>query len=232
MTPTSEAAGNGAAEGRDQRGDRSAPDYPVMLALAGRPCLVVGGGPVAARKAGGLVEVGAMVTVVTPRTSPPVEALVEAGTVGLELRPYRDGEAARYDLVVTATGDPAVDASVVADAVAAGVLVNSADGDRPGTVQLPAVLRRGPVTVAVATGGASPALARWLRDRIADSLPTALATVADLVEEARSEVRASGRSTDSVDWSGLLDRVVPLVEDGRIDEARGALRDGWRRSAP
>ena len=158
--------------------------------------------------------------------------MVEAGTVGLELRPYRDGEAARYDLVVTATGDPSVDASVVADAVAAGVLVNRADGDRSGTVQLPAVLRRGPVTVAVATGGASPALARWLRDRIADLLPTPLATVADLVEEARSEMRASGRSTDSVDWSGLLDRVVPLVEGGRIDEARVAVRDAWSRSAP
>ena len=128
----------------------------------------------------------------------------------------------------TATGDPSVDGAVVADARAAGVLVNSADGDRPGTVRLPAVLRRGPVTVAVSTGGASPALARWLRDRIAGSLPPGLETVAELVDEARAERRGSGRPTDSVDWAALLDDVVlPLVEAGRIDEARAALRAGW-----
>jgi len=210
-------------------GDRSAPGYPVVLYLAGRPCLVVGAGPVAARKARGLLEAGARVTVVAPRTGPAVEAMIEAGSVTLEARHYRGGEAARYHLVITATGDPSVDGVVVADAVAAGVLVDSADGDRPGTVQLPAVLRRGPVTVALSTGGSSPALARWLRDRIAETLPPGLPMVAALVEEARNEVRASGRATGSVEWAGLLDRVVlPLVEAGRIDEAREALRHAVR----
>jgi siroheme synthase-like protein len=204
--------------------------YPVVLSVHGRRCLVVGGGPVAARKAQGLVGAGAVVTVVAPRIGPGIEAMVEAGAVRRELRPYRAGEAGRYHVVVTATGDRSVDGTVVDDAVAAGVLVNSADGGRPGTVQLPAVLKRGPVTVAVATGGASPALARWVRDRIADSLPPELATLAVLVEEARTGVRASGRSTDSVDWAGLLDLVVlPLVDAGRIDEARTALREAWQR---
>jgi siroheme synthase-like protein len=186
---------------------------------------------VAARKARGLVEAGAVVTVVAPRSGPPIEAMVEAGAVTRELRPYRHGEAGRYDLVVTATGDRSVDGAVVDDALAAGVLVNSADSGRPGTVQLPAVLTRGPVTVAVATGGASPALARWLRDRIAASLPPQLATVAALVEEARTEVRTSGRSTDSVDWAHLLDLVVlPLVDAGRIDDARTALGEAWQQA--
>jgi siroheme synthase-like protein len=111
------------------------------------------------------------------------------------------------------------------------VLVNSADGDRPGTVQLPAVIRRGRVTVAVATGGASPALAKWLSERIDAALPPGLATVAALVDEARSALRASGRPTDSVDWAGLLDTVVlPLVEADRIEEARTALRHAWEQS--
>ncbi len=145
----------------------------------------------------------------------------------VEERAYRHGEAAHFEFVVTATGDPAVDASVLGDAVAAGVLVTSADGDRPGTVQLPAVIRRGPVTVAVATGGASPALSGWLADRIDRSLPPRLATVVALVEEARTALRASGRPTTSVAWGALLDSVVPLVDADRIDEARALLRDAW-----
>ena len=193
----------------------------------------------AARRARGLLDAGAAVTVVAPRVVPAVEDMASAGRekpngarpapVELELRPYRPGEAGVFDLVVTATGDPTVDGSVVTDARAAGVPVASAAGDIPGTVRIPAVLRRGPVTVAVSTGGSSPALAAWLRDRIAGSLPAGLETVAALLDEARSELRASGRSTDSVDWAGLLeDQVLPLVEGGRVDEARAALRAGWR----
>jgi siroheme synthase-like protein len=208
-----------------------------VLVVAGRRCLVVGGGPVAARKAGALVDAGGRVTVVAPQMVAALELLgqgagrdddVDAGP-GLELelerRPYRSGEAAGFDLVVTATGVASVDGEVAADARRAGVLVDSADGDVPGTIRLPAVLRRGPVTVAVSTGGSSPALARWLRDRIASSLPPGIDTVATLLDEVRGEMRAAGRPTGSVDWSTLLDdRVVPLVQAGRVDEARAALR--------
>jgi precorrin-2 dehydrogenase/sirohydrochlorin ferrochelatase len=183
---------------------------------------------VAARKSRGLTEAGADVTVVSPATDPAMDALVEAGSVVLERRPYRPGEAVPYALVVTATGVPSVDQTVVDDARGAGVPVNSADGDRPGTVRLPAVIRRGAVTVAVSTGGTSPALAQWLRDRIAGALPPELETLVALVDEARSEVRASGRSTDSVDWVGSIDQIVlPLVAEDRIDEARAALRKAW-----
>jgi siroheme synthase-like protein len=211
----------------------------VVLDMVGRRCLVVGGGPVAARRTHSLLHAGAVVTVVAPRVVSAIEEMAseprpepksdQPGPIVVELRPYRHGEAGRFDLVVTATGDQVVDRSVVADALAAGVPVAGATGDAPGTVRLPAVLRRGPVTVAVSTGGASPALAVWLRDRIAGSLPPGLETVAALLDEARSEVRAAGRSTDSVDWATLLEvQVLPLVEAGRVDEARAALRAGWR----
>jgi precorrin-2 dehydrogenase / sirohydrochlorin ferrochelatase len=210
--------------------DRPGPDFPVVLDLAGRPCLVVGGGPVAARKVRALVEAGARVTVVAIDVVPAIDSVGVAGSAGVavERRPYRSGEAAGFDLVVTATGDPSVDDAVVADARAAGVLVNRADRSRSGTVRLPAVLRRGPVTVAVSTGGTSPALSRWLRDRIASSLPAGLETVVGLMDEARTELQASGRSTESVAWNSLIeDRIVPLVEAGRIDEARAAIRAVW-----
>ena len=224
VTPAPDDAAPGGPADPSGRGTA---DFPVVLDLAGRPCLVVGGGPVAARKARALVAAGARVSVVAVEVDPAVDAIEELAAVGR--RPYRAGESAGFDLVVAATGDPAVDGTVVADARAAGVLVNAADGDHPGTVRFPAVLHRGPVTVAVSTGGASPALARWLRDRIADRLPAGLETVAGLVEEARAEWRASGRPSGSVDWATLLDdRVLPLVEAGRIDEARAALRSGGR----
>ena len=127
--------------------------YPVVLELTGRSCLVVGGGPVGARRARGLAAAGALVTVVAPRT---VAAIDDDPVLVVERRPYRPGEAAGFHLVVTATGDPDVDRVVVGDAVAAGVLVGSADRTVPGTIQLPAVHRDGPVTVAVSTGGAQP----------------------------------------------------------------------------
>jgi siroheme synthase-like protein len=212
-----------------------APDYPVVLTVAGRRCLVVGAGPVATRKVRGLLRAGARVTVVAPHWSEAMQRLVQewpadapapeavAGSLELDRRPYRPGEAADYALVVTATGTAAVDAQVVADASAAGVLVNSADGDTPGTVTLPAVHRQGAVTVGVSTGGASPALARWLRDRIAADLPAELATVAHIVEEIRDR-HLAGSPGVTVDWASLIEHeLVPLVAAGRVEEARARL---------
>ena len=78
--------------------------------------------------------------------------------------------------------------------------------------------------MAVSTGGTSPALARWLRDRVAGSIPDGVATMAALLDEARLAMRAAGVPTESVDWMALLDgTVAPLVSAGRIDEARAAL---------
>jgi precorrin-2 dehydrogenase/sirohydrochlorin ferrochelatase len=199
--------------------------YPAVLTVAGHRCLVVGAGPVAARRARGLLDAGAMVTVVAPEVAPETQALATEGNLEIVRRRYRSGEAARFHLVLTATGVPEVDRSVVADAVSAGVLVNSADGGSPGTMQLPAVHRQGPVVLAVSTTGTSPSLARWLADRLGASLPADVAVIAELLEEARAAVRASGRSTTSVDWQATLsEQVVPLVEAGRTDEARAVLR--------
>jgi precorrin-2 dehydrogenase/sirohydrochlorin ferrochelatase len=211
----------------------STPGYPVVLDVSGTRCLVVGGGPVAARRVAGLLASGARVTVVAPTVvaaidrladDSPAPATAPSGSLEVARRRYESGEAARYDLVVTATGSPEVDRAVVSDAMAAGIPVNSADRDAPGSVQLPAVHRDGPVMVAVSTGGSSPALARWLRDRIAEMLPARVAVLAQLLEEARAELRSSGASTESIDWDAAISDLVPLVEAGRIDEARAALR--------
>ena len=201
------------------------PLFPIAVRLDGLACLVVGGGPVAARKAAALLEAGALVTVVAPQTCPAME---ELGVV-VERRPYLDGEAASYRLVITATGVEAVDRSVFADGEAAGVFVNAADDVDGCRFYLPAVVRRGPVTVAVSTAGASPYLAGWLRDRVAEVVGPEFELVADLLAEARRSVRAAGVSTESVAWSGLVDAaLVERVASGDA-EGRAPAHGGLRR---
>jgi siroheme synthase-like protein len=192
------------------------PLYPVALLLTGRRCLVVGAGPVAQRKVEGLLAAQAQVTVVAPEVVEEIAAL----PVRIERRPYERGEAAGYFLVITATGIPEIDRAVFADGDRAGVLVNAAD-DVPGcSFILPAVARRGDVTIAVSTGGRSPALAGWLRDGIESGLPGNLAALASLVAESRDAIRAAGRPSEGLPWRALLDGPLPeLVAAGELERA-------------
>ncbi|HZU79559.1 MAG TPA: hypothetical protein VE991_06550, partial [Acidimicrobiales bacterium] len=116
-----------------------------------------------------------------------------------------------------------------------GVWVNSADDPAHCSFALPAVWRDGPVSVAVATGGASPALAGWLRDRLGAAAGAQVGALAELLGEARTRLRAEGRSTEEVDWRALLDGPVPaLVASGRVAEARSMLSEalGWDPAGP
>jgi len=193
------------------------PSYPISLVLAGRRCLVVGGGPVALRKAEGLVAAGARVTVVSPDVVDGIVAL----RVDIERRPYAAGEAGKYFLVVSATGRPDIDHAVHADGEAAGVLVNAADDLPACSFILPAVLRRGAVSVAVSTDGTAPALAGWLRDRVAAVVGPETEVLALLLGEARASLHAAGRSSEGLGWRELLDGAVPgLLASGDTDRAR------------
>jgi siroheme synthase-like protein len=206
------------------------PVYPVNLIVDGRRCLVVGGGPVAVHKVRGLVEAGAHVTVVGPKLDPEIVALARDAAAGdaavvAEARPYRPGEAAGYRLVVAATGDPATNQQVYDDAEAAGVWINSADDPERCTVTLPARLRQGRLTVTVSTAGHSPAVAAWLRDRLAGELGPEYDQLIGLLAEERAHLRSEGRSTEEVDWRSALDSgILELVRAGRLEAARERLR--------
>lgn len=208
------------------------PLFPVALDLRGRKCLVVGGGAVAARKIGSLLRCGSVVTVVALEAHEAVGFLAADGTLAaidgppldLQLRPYRHGEAAGYRLVFTATGVREVDRAVRDDAEAAGVWVNSADDPDNCSFLLPSVHRDGAVSVAVSTGGQSPALARWLRTRVAAALGPGLGELADLLGEARRRLQGRGVPSNTVDWAAILDGPVPdLVARGAVADARRAL---------
>lgn len=143
------------------------PGYPVLLRLAGRRCVVAGGGAVAVRKVAGLLAAGAEVTVIAPQIAPELHA--RAGVICLE-RPVAESDAAGAFLVVAATSDSAVNTAFSRAARRAGALVNCADPAEESDFTLPAVLRRGTLTVAVASDGTSPALAAALRDLLAGQI--------------------------------------------------------------
>ena len=201
--------------------------YPVALDVSGRPCLVVGGGRVAARKARGLLECGAIVTVIAPSFGSDMEALVPR-LDAVERRPYRSGDAASFRLVVTATGLPDVDGAVHADAEASDVWINSADDRAHSSFILPAVFRDGTVTVCVSSGGLSPALSSWLRDRLAAQCE-GVGALAELLGEVRARLLEAGLRSDSVDWRQLLDGPLPeLARAGDLDEARAIVDNATR----
>jgi hypothetical protein len=136
--------------------------------------------------------------------APDIAATITSLPVRTERRDYRRGEVVQYRLVFAATGRPEIDRLVFEDGERAGVFVNAADDRASCSFLVPAVVRRGPVAMAVSTGGTSPALAVWLRRRIAELVGPEIETVAYLLERARAEVRLAGISSESLDWATLI----------------------------
>jgi precorrin-2 dehydrogenase len=144
--------------------------YPMMVDLTGRRCLVVGGGPVAERKVALLLEFGAAVEVVSPAVTARLAALAEAGRIRLRRRPVRNADMTGVFLVVAATDDPQVNGRVGERARVGGGLVNVVDDPEACSFLVPSVVRRGDLTIAISTGGGSPALAKKLRQRLEQTI--------------------------------------------------------------
>jgi len=193
--------------------------HPVHLDLRGRPCVVIGGGEVGGAKVASLLEAEARVTVVSPVLVPALAALADTHEIVHHPRPYRPGDLAGAALAYVAVADPAVQAAVAAEASAAGVFVNVVDVPALCTFIAPAVVRRGPVVVAVSTGGASPALARRLRQDLEARIGAEYGLAATILAKVRPLVRAS--HTDAADRSRTFARLVdgPLLEALRARDA-------------
>ena len=199
--------------------------YPVNLLVRGRRVVVVGGGRIAARKIGPLLDAGAVVEVVAPVVGAEVRAFADAGRLVLHERGFRPGDVHDAWLALTATDDPAVNAAVHADGEAERVWVNSADDPANCSFTLMSVIRRGDLVVSVGTGGRSPALAAELRRRLEEEIGPEYEMLLDLLSEAREALRDEGRSSEEADWQSVFDGgIVELVRTGRVDEARELLR--------
>lgn len=137
--------------------------YPLFLELKARPCLVIGGGPVAFRKASALLACGARVTVVAPELSAGLRKLVRARKARWKPRRFRAGDLAGVELAVAATEDEEVNRFAAQEARRRRVWINVADRPTLCSFILPSVVRRGKLVLAISTSGASPALAKWIR---------------------------------------------------------------------
>ena len=191
--------------------------YPIILRLADRRCVVVGGGEVARRKVQGLVAAGARILVIAPHIHPVLQK-----NTGIEVlcRPFVPADLAGAFLVFAATDDRQVNALVAAAAREQGALVNIADDPEGSDFHLPAILQRGALTVAVSSGGGSPAFAALLRDRLAAELGPEWQSFCALASALRQK-QLTGRGASAYNRaviSDLLAADLPRLLAGQ-DEA-------------
>jgi len=202
--------------------------YPVFVLIAAKPCLVVGGGNVAERKVQDLLQAGARVTVVSPALTPALAALAGKGEIRHLQGDFQEGQVEGMALVIGATNDPGVNTRVSAAAQARSIWVNIVDQPDLCTFIVPAQVRRGELTLAISTGGASPALARKLREELELHFGPEYGPYLALLQAVRSQLLAVRRGNP--DNAVLFHRLVdsPLREAlgrGDMQEVRQILRE-------
>lgn len=205
--------------------DQSTQYYPVFLNISGRRCIVVGGGQVARRKIGTLLEHGANITVISPELCPELDQLAENGEIEVRQQGYREGDLAGAFVVIAATDDGAINQLVVREARERGILINVVDDADNSDFIAPSVVRRGDITIAISTAGRSPALARKLRTKVEEDFSDEYASLVNLVGEVRSEVRQRGIPVDNERWQEALDLdlLIGLLRQGEAEKAKSML---------
>ncbi len=200
--------------------------YPLFAILTGRPVLVVGGGAVGERKVLDLLAAGARVTVVSREFTPRLQELAARGEIRTIQGGFDPGQVAGMALVVGATDDPEVNARVSRAAQAANIWVNIVDAPELCTFIVPAQIRRGELTLAVSTGGASPALARRLREALERTFGPEYGPYLRLLRAVRErvlEVRR-GHPDNAALFLRLADSpLLPAVARGDREAVRGLL---------
>jgi siroheme synthase-like protein len=195
--------------------------YPIYLELRARRCLVIGGGAVAERKVQGLLAAEATVTVVSPHLTPLLTDWSRRGAIRYTARAYQAGDMVGYHLVFVATDDGAANAAIAREGRERGIWVNAADDPAYCDFILPAVVQRGALSVAVATGGTSPALTRAVREELQEYFTADYSLLATVAAEVRLRLRADKRTVPGSRWVQAL----------RNEEFRNLIRAGFREDA-
>ncbi len=201
---------------------------PLMLDLAGVPCLVVGAGRVAERKVRVLRRAGARLSLVAPRATPQLRAMARRGALRWRRRRFRLADLRGARLVFAATSDEAVNNAVARAAWRRHLFVNVADDPEAGSLQMPALLRRGALVVAISTSGRSPGVARALRDDLARRFGSEYAAYVAIIGAVRGRLlRDVGDERERRRRLRALLRapILPLLRRGSAGAARAA---AWR----
>lgn len=199
--------------------------YPIFVEMKGRRILVIGGGHVSTEKVRGLLASEADVTLVSPELNDELREHVEAGRIRHVERAYQDSDLdGGYELIMVATDDGAINAEVAAGSKKRGIWVNAADDQKHCDFILPSVVRKGKITLAASTSGASPALARRLREELDAYLTDDMPALADLLAEVRQEIRKRGLKVDSDTWQQAIDgQLRVLLAQRKYGQARARL---------
>jgi precorrin-2 dehydrogenase / sirohydrochlorin ferrochelatase len=173
------------------RGMLETPFYIACLRLTGRRCLVVGGGDVGLEKVEGLLACDGRVTLVAPEAHPDLAALAHEGSIAWEQREYEPGDLEGAFMAIAATDDTDVNIRVFEDAERRAMLVNVVDVPPLCNFILPAIVRTGPLAIAISTAGASPALAKRMKREIGELFGEQYAELAILLNDARGWAKAT-----------------------------------------
>lgn len=201
--------------------------YPIFALIADRPCLVVGGGAVGERKVQDLLAAGARVTVVSPEITPGLAALAAQGEIRHLQEDFQEEQVQGMTLVIGATDDLEVNARVSLAAQSRGIMVNIVDQPHLCTFIVPAQVRRGELTLAISTGGASPALARKLREELERHFGPEYGPYLDLLQLVRHRLLAARRGDpdNAVLFKLLVESpLLPALSRGDLKEVRQILR--------
>jgi siroheme synthase-like protein len=198
--------------------------YPIFLELNDRRCIVLSGGAVAERKVEDLLAMGARVTVISPVITDGLRGLLAHGSIRHVERAYQEGDLVDCDLVFAATEDRAVNAAAFREARARRIWINSADDAAYCDFILPGLIRRGDLTVAVSTGGTSPAATRAIREELDNYFTADYARFVQIAGEVRRRLREKSLSVSGPVWNkALKGDFRRLIWEGRTEEARALL---------
>lgn len=199
---------------------------PIFFDLKDRPCLLVGGGELAARKAALLLSAGARVTLVAPHVGAGMTELLDTGAISHTKRRFRESDLDRATLVIAATGRRDVDRVVSECAHARQIPVNVVDDPELSSFIMPSIVDRSPVIVAISTGGAAPVLARLIRARLETLIPASFGRLASLAADFRQAVKERFKQSSArrIFWEQVLDGPISeMVYAGQDNVARRAL---------
>ena len=198
--------------------------YPVYVNLKDKPCVIIGGGRVAEGKISRMREAGARITVISPQVTPAIRAAAQKGHLNWCDREYQDGDLQQAFLAIAATNVRSVNRQIFQEAERQNVLLNVVDDAPLCTFIAPSIVERGTVTLAISTAGASPALARKLRESLTHDPILDWADLAGVISQVRSQVRKQGAEVDPQRWQCCLSsQLLDLARSGDQEQAGAKL---------